>query len=110
MQKINTDILRLKDILRAVTDIETIALTTISSRTDLLATAYTISIIGEASSRISPELKKRHNYIPWQDIVSMRNRIIHEYGKVDIPLVIEVVKTHIPVLKKQIENILKTIS
>ncbi len=40
----------------------------------------------------------------------MRNRIIHEYGKVDESLLIEVVKSHIPLLKKQVEDILKNFS
>ncbi len=110
MQKINPDILRLKDVLRAISDIESIGLTTASSRIDLLATAYTISIIGEASTRMSQGLKDQHNYIPWADIISMRNRIIHEYGKVDESLLIEVVKSHIPLLKKQVEDILKNFS
>jgi uncharacterized protein with HEPN domain len=110
MQKINPDILRLRDILRAIGDIETINLSHASSRTDMLATAYTIAIIGEAATRLSQNLKTNHNYIPWQDISSMRNRIIHEYGKVDISLIIEVVKTHIPVLKQQIESIIRNIT
>lgn len=110
MNKINPDILRLKDIITAIADIEKISLNIESARTDLLATAYTIAIIGEAATRLSQSIKNQHNYIPWQDIISMRNRIIHEYGKVDISLVIEVVHSHIPLLKQQIENILKTIS
>jgi hypothetical protein len=56
MTKVNTEILRLKDILRAIEDIEIISLKANSSRTDLLATAYTIAIIGEAATRYPESL------------------------------------------------------
>ena len=38
-----------------------------------------IEIIGEAASRVSPELRQTLPSIPWADIVGMRNRLIHAY-------------------------------
>lgn len=109
MQKVNPDILRLKDILNAIADIEATSLTKKGPRINLLAISYSIAIIGEAINKLSKDLKQQHNYIPWQDIISMRNRIIHDYGRVEISLIIEVVQTHLPLLKQQIITILKSI-
>ena len=36
-----------------------------------------IEIIGEATRRLSQELRARYEHLPWQDIVGMRNKLIH---------------------------------
>ena len=46
-----------------------------------------IEIIGEAASRLTPELRQAHSDIPWQDMIGMRNRLIHAYFDVDLDLV-----------------------
>ena len=38
-----------------------------------------LEIIGEAATKLSPELKTKHDEIPWGDIAGMRNRLIHGY-------------------------------
>ena len=108
-KNVNPDLLRLKDMLQAIDDIEDIAFKTNSSRRDLLATAYSIAIIGEAASALSKGLKEQHVQIPWRDIISMRHKIVHEYGKVEIPIVLAVVTDDIPLLKKQVMAILASL-
>lgn len=66
-----------------------------------------IEIIGEASKRLSPVLRKKYNHIPWKDITGMRDKLIHDYFGVDIEAVWETVCKDIPELKKEIEQILK---
>ena len=46
-----------------------------------------IEIIGEAASRLTPELRQAHSDVPWQDMIGMRNRLIHAYFDVDLDLV-----------------------
>lgn len=41
--------------------------------------------------------------IPWHAIVSMRNRLIHAYGDVDLDIVWQVVKENLPALIEQLE-------
>jgi uncharacterized protein with HEPN domain len=48
------------------------------------AITRTLEIIGEAASRISRETRAAHPEIPWGDIIGMRNRLIHEYFRVDL--------------------------
>jgi uncharacterized protein with HEPN domain len=57
------------------------------NRMIILSVIKDIEIIGEAASRISDEIKMKYRDIPWQDIIGMRNRLIHGYFDVDIKLV-----------------------
>jgi uncharacterized protein with HEPN domain len=45
-------------------------------------TAFRLSVIGETSSKLSPELKSRHPHIDWIAIYNMRNVIVHDYDAV----------------------------
>ncbi len=45
----------------------------------LLSLVRLVEVIGEAASRISPEKQKQITQIPWPQIISMRNRLIHNY-------------------------------
>lgn len=74
------------------------------------AVTRNIEIIGEASSKISKEIKDQHNQIPWRDIVAMRNILIHEYFRSDPETVWNVVQRDIPRLKVQVLNILKSLA
>lgn len=65
-----------------------------------------IEIIGEAASKISEETKLRYNNIPWQDIVGMRNRLIHGYFDVNIKLVWNTIKNDLPSLLKSLKEII----
>ena len=43
------------------------------------ALARGVEIFGEAARRIPRELCDRYPDVPWSDIISMRNRLIHAY-------------------------------
>ena len=43
-----------------------------------------IEIIGEAARRVSQETRDKYPQIPWREMTSMRNLVIHEYDVVDI--------------------------
>lgn len=49
----------------------------VNDRMLVLAIIKELEIIGEAASKVSPETRERFVDIPWQDIVGMRNRLIH---------------------------------
>jgi uncharacterized protein with HEPN domain len=65
-----------------------------------------IEIIGEAASRLSKELRDRYPAIPWADIVSMRNLLIHQYFGIDHDQVWDTVLIDLPGLRKDILDIL----
>jgi len=62
-----------------------------------------IQIIGEAARKVSLEYQKEHPDIPWQEIVGMRNRLIHEYFRIIPERVWDVVEKDIPELIRLIE-------
>jgi uncharacterized protein with HEPN domain len=62
----------------------------------MLAVVRCIEIIGEAATRISPELRLRCPQIPWTDIVGMRNRLIHAYFEIDTDLVCDTLVGDLP--------------
>lgn len=92
---------------------EAVALAQGRTRTDLdtdrtleLSLTRLVEIVGEAASRAPEDLRRRHADIPWRDIVSMRNRLIHGYDKVDRDILWNVVAGDLPPLVARIEKIL----
>jgi len=57
-----------------------------------------IEVIGEATRRISQEFRMLHPDVPWQQMTGMRNRLIHEYERVDLLEVWNVAQKDIPAL------------
>jgi uncharacterized protein with HEPN domain len=69
-----------------------------------------LEIIGEASSHISDDLKNKYPQVEWKKIKAMRNRLIHAYFGIDLLLVWEVLIRDIPILHKQIKQIIKDLN
>jgi len=65
-----------------------------------------LQIIGEAAARITQEFREQYPNIPWTQIVGMRNILVHNYFGVDAEIVWSVVEKDIPVLKKNIEQVI----
>ena len=72
-----------------------------------LAFERLIEIIGEAAIKLSEEFKQKYSFVEWHKIAGMRNRLIHEYHKVNYNILWEVLSDEIPVLEKQIEKVLE---
>jgi len=66
-----------------------------------------IEIIGEAMKNIPKNVRVKYNAIPWKDIVGMRNKITHNYFRIDYEIVWNVVKYKLPPLKIQVEQVFK---
>ena len=56
--------------------------------------------LSENSNKLSEKFKTQHNSVPWRAIKGMRNKIVHEYGDVDLSVVYNTVKNDIPDLLK----------
>jgi uncharacterized protein with HEPN domain len=63
-------------------------------------------VIGEAARATNPEVMAAFPAIPWPFMISMRNRVIHEYHRVDLPLVYATVRNDLPALIAQVRAIL----
>lgn len=108
------DKIRLLHILEAINEIQTyLVLVEFSEFSEnsmmRFACVKQMEIIGEASNKISNELKSKFSDIEWAQIIGMRNVFAHEYFGIDYSLVWEIIKNDMPELKQKVEIILKSI-
>jgi uncharacterized protein with HEPN domain len=72
------------------------------------AVLYCITILGEATKRLSPEFRAQHPQIPWKDIAGMRDKCVHDYRQINIQRVWQVTQSNIPELLQVIQPLLPT--
>lgn len=70
------------------------------------AVVKNVEIIGEAAFMLSLKFKERHNEIPWNDIIRMRHVLVHGYATILPELLWHTALVDVPLLKKQIEEII----
>jgi uncharacterized protein with HEPN domain len=70
------------------------------------AVVHQLAIIGEAVAHLTLELRSRHPEIPWTDIKGLRNVVVHNYFGTDWREIWSTVSADIPVLRRQIADIL----
>ncbi len=58
--------------------------------------------LSENARKLSDEYKQKHSGIPWNAMYGLRNRIVHDYGNVDLKVVYDTIKNDIPELLGQI--------
>jgi uncharacterized protein with HEPN domain len=71
-----------------------------------LALTRLIEVIGEAASGISMETRDSLSSIPWRNIIGMRNRLIHDYGNVNLAILWKTASEGIPELIAALESAL----
>jgi uncharacterized protein with HEPN domain len=67
------------------------------------AIAHALEIIGEAAKRVTKPTKDMNLQIPWDMMIGLRNRLIHEYFRINLAAVWDVVEHDLPNLIRQIE-------
>ena len=61
-------------------------------------------VAGEAASKVDEETRALFPAIPFQKIASMRNRIVHDYGNIDLDIVWETIENYLPDLYKELSD------
>ena len=64
-----------------------------------------LEIGGEAAGRVTEEMRRRHSDIPWPDIVSLRNRLVHGYDRGDLDIVWDSVHDDLPPRIAKLEKV-----
>lgn len=71
----------------------------------VFALVRAIEIVGEAASRVSAPTREAAPDIPWQLIVSMRNRLIHAYFDTNHEVVWQSVTEELPQLLPRLRSL-----
>jgi uncharacterized protein with HEPN domain len=66
---------------------------------------FRIIQIAENNMKLSDEFKASHKEVPWLAIKGMRNRIVHNYGYVDMTIVYDTVIHGIPEMYELLRKI-----
>jgi uncharacterized protein with HEPN domain len=55
-------------------------------------------IIGEATKRLSPELRDRHPQIPWRQMAGLRDVVVHEYDDINLEIIQDIAELELPAI------------
>jgi len=66
-----------------------------------------LEIIGEATKRISPQLRAGHTEVPWHVAAAMRDKLIHDYMGVEPAVVWQTATEDLPQFADQIRSVLR---
>ncbi|MGI5173880.1 DUF86 domain-containing protein [Treponema sp. OMZ 840] len=61
--------------------------------------------VAENSDKLTDEFKNRYSCIQWRAVKGMRNKIVHEYGNVDLKVIYDTVKNDIPKMLLELKEI-----
>lgn len=60
-------------------------------------------VIGEATKRLSEDLRDRYPKIPWKQMAGLRDVIVHEYDDINLDIIRDVVELEFPKLLPLLE-------
>jgi uncharacterized protein with HEPN domain len=69
------------------------------------AVLYQLTILGEAAKRVSEPFKQQHPEVPWRKMSGTRDRVVHEYDRVSLDRVWEVLQEDLPALVAALEPV-----
>lgn len=64
-------------------------------------------IIGEATKRLSDEIRQENTDIHWRQMAGLRDVLIHDYMQVKLPRVWEIIEQALPTLKQRVKALLE---
>src|ERR1700722_4416965 len=67
-----------------------------------------LEVLGEAAGRISKSTRDLHPGIPWNQMIGMRNRLIHAYFDINHDIVWKTAKEFVPMLEFHLKNIISS--
>lgn len=73
-------------------------------RKTIKAVVRSLEIIGEAANKIPQHIMEIYSEIPWQEIVGMRNKIVHEYFGIDLDIVWQSIEEDLVPLEKTVRK------
>lgn len=99
--------LRLRDVLAAIALIRAHLAAEEFDRKTSDAVLYNLVVIGEAVARLGDETRERAPEIPWTRIVGLRNLVTHQYFRVDLEVIQDIVATSLDPLETTVKRLLE---
>ncbi len=65
-----------------------------------------LTIIGEATKRLSMEFRASHPHIPWKDMAGLRDVVVHEYDEIDLARLKPVIEVELPQVLQDLQPLL----
>jgi uncharacterized protein with HEPN domain len=72
------------------------------------ALLFQFVVIGEAVKHLDPATRDAAPEIPWADIAGLRDLIAHEYFRIEIERILEIVERDLPSLERAVDRLLKS--
>jgi len=76
-------------------------------RKTFVAVSYDLLVIGEAARRVSVELRGRLTAVPWKQVIAMRNHLAHGYDDIELEVVVDTIRNHLPSLMRELRAALR---
>ncbi|MCP3981460.1 MAG: DUF86 domain-containing protein [bacterium] len=74
------------------------------------AVVRNFEIIGEATKRLTSELRENNPDIPWKEAAAFRDVLSHDYMGIDLTIVWNVVESHLPELRESMKAVLSKLA
>ncbi|RZJ88648.1 MAG: DUF86 domain-containing protein [Brevundimonas sp.] len=71
-----------------------------------LAVVHAVQIVGEAARKVPDAVRERAPSIAWRAAIAMRNILVHDYGDVNLDVLISTVADDFPPLIADLERLL----
>lgn len=66
-----------------------------------------IEVIGEAANKLDKDFRVQNPAFPFRSVITMRNKLIHNYNEIDFKVVWDTARLDIPELRKMCERLLQ---
>ncbi len=70
-----------------------------------LALTHLLEILGEAANRVPPEERAKYPAVSWRGVIALRNRLVHGYDTVSIPILWRILCDDVPPLVTSLRQI-----
>lgn len=70
------------------------------------ACVFNLSQMGELCNHLDRNYAASHPEVPWQEMIGLRNRIVHDYEGVNLSLVWQIIFEDLPELKNELRRII----
>ena len=67
-------------------------------------------VMGEATKRLSQELRSENSDIPWRQMAGFRDMLIHDYSKIDVGEVWAVIDQDLPMIRPRLVELLEELN